>query len=188
MQVHPNVPCMLFTPICPHSLSFRPVILPDSARLELKVKLLIYFGTACNWFWNLFSYLDEGKNFVSLSNQYFIDFPRLKLFSGFICFNCAFAVPHRLYILIFAMELTQCLHWTKEKIIIIILLYRVWHNMKEKTILFSLLDRYLQAYNGKILSWAKRETQISHFFSGQLVQSVILCRFKLGFVRFSYIL
>jgi hypothetical protein len=28
---------MLFTPICPHSLSFRPVILPDSAQLELKV-------------------------------------------------------------------------------------------------------------------------------------------------------
>lgn len=40
-QVHPNVPCMLFTPICPHSLSFRPVILPDSALLELKVCLLI---------------------------------------------------------------------------------------------------------------------------------------------------
>ncbi|OEL20682.1 putative NAD kinase 2, chloroplastic [Dichanthelium oligosanthes] len=36
-NVHPNVPCMLFTPICPHSLSFRPVILPDSARLELKI-------------------------------------------------------------------------------------------------------------------------------------------------------
>ncbi|XP_061348058.1 NAD kinase 2, chloroplastic-like isoform X2 [Gastrolobium bilobum] len=36
-MVHPNVPCMLFTPICPHSLSFRPVILPDSAQLELKV-------------------------------------------------------------------------------------------------------------------------------------------------------
>jgi len=40
LQVHPNVPCMLFTPICPHSLSFRPVILPDSAQLELKVKLV----------------------------------------------------------------------------------------------------------------------------------------------------
>ncbi|KAM7507786.1 hypothetical protein LguiA_018239 [Lonicera macranthoides] len=37
-MVHPNVPCMLFTPICPHSLSFRPVILPDSARLELKAR------------------------------------------------------------------------------------------------------------------------------------------------------
>ncbi|XP_009627123.1 NAD kinase 2, chloroplastic isoform X1 [Nicotiana tomentosiformis] len=36
-MVHPNVPCMLFTPICPHSLSFRPVILPDSAILELKI-------------------------------------------------------------------------------------------------------------------------------------------------------
>lgn len=36
-MVHPNVPCMLFTPICPHSLSFRPVILPDSALLELKI-------------------------------------------------------------------------------------------------------------------------------------------------------
>nr|XP_009785910.1 PREDICTED: NAD kinase 2, chloroplastic-like isoform X1 [Nicotiana sylvestris] len=41
-MVHPNVPCMLFTPICPHSLSFRPVILPDSARLELKVTVSIY--------------------------------------------------------------------------------------------------------------------------------------------------
>lgn len=36
-MVHPTVPCMLFTPICPHSLSFRPVILPDSAELELKI-------------------------------------------------------------------------------------------------------------------------------------------------------
>ncbi|KAL4638002.1 hypothetical protein ACB092_03G119700 [Castanea dentata] len=36
-MVHPNVPCMLFTPICAHSLSFRPVILPDSARLEMKI-------------------------------------------------------------------------------------------------------------------------------------------------------
>ncbi|XP_027368108.1 NAD kinase 2, chloroplastic-like isoform X2 [Abrus precatorius] len=36
-MVHPNVPCILFTPICPHSLSFRPVILPDSAQLELKI-------------------------------------------------------------------------------------------------------------------------------------------------------
>lgn len=44
LQVHPNVPGILFTPICPHSLSFRPVILPDSAQLELKVKLVILCG------------------------------------------------------------------------------------------------------------------------------------------------
>lgn len=36
-MVHPNVPAILFTPICPHSLSFRPVILPDYAEVELKV-------------------------------------------------------------------------------------------------------------------------------------------------------
>ena len=36
-MVHPNVPAILFTPICPHSVSFRPVILPDSAELQLRV-------------------------------------------------------------------------------------------------------------------------------------------------------
>lgn len=36
-MVHPSVPAILFTPICPHSLASRPVILPDSARLELVV-------------------------------------------------------------------------------------------------------------------------------------------------------
>eukprot|EP00944_MAST-04C_sp_MAST-4C-sp1_P001626 g1626.t1 len=35
--VHPAVPSMLLTPICPHTLSFRPVILPDSATLKIKV-------------------------------------------------------------------------------------------------------------------------------------------------------
>jgi NAD+ kinase len=36
-MVHPNVPAILFTPICPHSLSFRPVVLPDYALLELRI-------------------------------------------------------------------------------------------------------------------------------------------------------
>ncbi|KEP64951.1 UNVERIFIED_CONTAM: NAD(+)/NADH kinase domain-containing protein [Hammondia hammondi] len=34
-MVHPKVPCILFTPICPHSLSFRPLILPDSVVLRI---------------------------------------------------------------------------------------------------------------------------------------------------------
>ena len=29
-MVHPTVPCILVTPICAHSLSFRPIILPAS--------------------------------------------------------------------------------------------------------------------------------------------------------------
>jgi len=36
-MVHPSVPSILVTPICPHSLSFRPLVLPDSARLLLRV-------------------------------------------------------------------------------------------------------------------------------------------------------
>ena len=36
-MVHPQVPCFLFTPICPHSLSFRPLVFPDSVKLRLTV-------------------------------------------------------------------------------------------------------------------------------------------------------
>jgi NAD+ kinase len=35
--VHPAVPSLLVTPICPHTLSFRPVVLPDSATLRVQV-------------------------------------------------------------------------------------------------------------------------------------------------------
>eukprot|EP00877_Chromochloris_zofingiensis_P011729 jgi/Chrzof1/680/Cz01g24260.t1 len=36
-MVHPNVPGILLTPICPHSLNFRPIVLPDYVELELRV-------------------------------------------------------------------------------------------------------------------------------------------------------
>lgn len=36
-MVHPGVPAILFTPICPHSLSFRPVLFPDHVTLQIKV-------------------------------------------------------------------------------------------------------------------------------------------------------
>ncbi|CAF4075427.1 unnamed protein product, partial [Rotaria sordida] len=36
-MVHPNVPAMVICPICPHSLSFRPIVVP--AGIELKVKV-----------------------------------------------------------------------------------------------------------------------------------------------------
>lgn len=35
--VHPHVPCFLLTPICPHSLSFRPIIIPSSVTLKITV-------------------------------------------------------------------------------------------------------------------------------------------------------
>lgn len=36
-MVHPQVAAMLFTPICPHSLSFRPLIFPDHVELCIQV-------------------------------------------------------------------------------------------------------------------------------------------------------
>jgi NAD kinase len=36
-MVHPSVPAVLFTPICPHSLSFRPVLFPHDVVLQIKV-------------------------------------------------------------------------------------------------------------------------------------------------------
>ncbi|EPZ34265.1 ATP-NAD kinase [Rozella allomycis CSF55] len=35
--VHPEVPAMLVTPICPHTLSFRPMLLPDSMELRVQI-------------------------------------------------------------------------------------------------------------------------------------------------------
>jgi len=36
-MVHPSVDAMVFTPICPHSLSFRPIVFPDSCELRFEV-------------------------------------------------------------------------------------------------------------------------------------------------------
>jgi NAD+ kinase len=36
-MVHPSVPAILFTPICPHSLSFRPIVFPDAAKLRIDI-------------------------------------------------------------------------------------------------------------------------------------------------------
>lgn len=36
-MIHPSVPAIMITPICPHSLSFRPIVVP--AGVELKVGL-----------------------------------------------------------------------------------------------------------------------------------------------------
>jgi len=35
--VHPSIPAILLTPICPHTLSFRPMLLSDSVLLEVRV-------------------------------------------------------------------------------------------------------------------------------------------------------
>lgn len=36
-MVHPNVPAIVITPICPHSLSFRPVVVPAGVEIKIMV-------------------------------------------------------------------------------------------------------------------------------------------------------
>ena len=36
-MVHPSVPAILLTPICAHTLSFRPLVLPDSCILSAEI-------------------------------------------------------------------------------------------------------------------------------------------------------
>lgn len=36
-MIHPSVPAIMVTPICPHSLSFRPIVVP--AGVELKISI-----------------------------------------------------------------------------------------------------------------------------------------------------
>jgi len=36
-MVHPAVPAILITPICPHSLSFRPIVVPSTSVIKIKV-------------------------------------------------------------------------------------------------------------------------------------------------------
>lgn len=35
--MHPEIPALLITPICPHTLSFRPMLLPDTMELRICV-------------------------------------------------------------------------------------------------------------------------------------------------------
>lgn len=63
-MIHPSVPAIMVTPICPHSLSFRPIVVP--AGVELKVSMMFsthtkknekFFGRGvCFLFYHRFQY------------------------------------------------------------------------------------------------------------------------------------
>jgi NAD+ kinase len=42
-MVHPNVPAIMVTPICPHSLSFRPIVVPAGVELKVRSSALCLF-------------------------------------------------------------------------------------------------------------------------------------------------
>lgn len=57
-MTHPSVPTMLFTPICPHTLSFRPLLFHDSATLKIEFPMSSRTASAYVSF--------DGKNRVQL--------------------------------------------------------------------------------------------------------------------------
>lgn len=52
--VHPGVECMLLTPICPRSLSFRPLVLPQDSRVSISISKTARGGSSMS--------LDGGSN------------------------------------------------------------------------------------------------------------------------------
>lgn len=61
--VHPEVPAMSVTPICPHTLSFRPMLLPDSMVLRVNLPL-----TSRATAWASF----DGRNRTQLQPGYYV--------------------------------------------------------------------------------------------------------------------
>lgn len=54
---HPEIPAILITPICPHTLSFWPTLLPNTMELRIRVRF--------NWgsiVWASF----DGRGYVEL--------------------------------------------------------------------------------------------------------------------------
>lgn len=41
-MIHPNVPAIMVTPICPHSLSFRPIVVPAGVELMVRTGLRFF--------------------------------------------------------------------------------------------------------------------------------------------------
>ncbi|KAK0155890.1 NAD kinase [Merluccius polli] len=47
-MIHPNVPAIMVTPICPHSLSFRPIVVPAGVELMVRhLRTSIKITTSC---------------------------------------------------------------------------------------------------------------------------------------------
>ncbi|KAI9029813.1 ATP-NAD kinase-like domain-containing protein, partial [Phycomyces nitens] len=56
---HPDVRCILVTPICPHTLSFRPMMLPDSISIRIVVPFCSRETAYCSF---------DGRNRVELKH------------------------------------------------------------------------------------------------------------------------
>lgn len=89
--ISPNSACIGITPICPHNLTLRPIIIPDSSKIRLEVKeletnVLLYLDSQCNNIESPFSVeinkADFDVKIIRMNNQSFFTAIRNKLMWG----------------------------------------------------------------------------------------------------------
>lgn len=89
--ITPQTPCIGITPICPHNLTFRPIIISDTSNIRLEVKqssedIIIYIdsqSTTVNAPFNVdIKKADFKFNLIRMNNQTFFDAIRKKLMWG----------------------------------------------------------------------------------------------------------
>ena len=68
-MVHPAVPCILFTPICPHTLSSRPLVFPEHVVMRLKVPSDSRDDLSCSFDGKMRTALRPGDSVVVYSCQ-----------------------------------------------------------------------------------------------------------------------
>lgn len=89
--ISPKSSCIGITPICPHNLTFRPIIIPDNSNIRLEVKekdenLLLYVDSQCVSASSPFSVEIKKADFklklIRMNNQSFFSAIRKKLMWG----------------------------------------------------------------------------------------------------------
>ncbi|ORZ32340.1 ATP-NAD kinase-like domain-containing protein, partial [Catenaria anguillulae PL171] len=96
--VHPEVQATLVTPICPHTLSFRPMLLPDSMELKVCVP-----PTSRNTAWASF----DGRHRIELKQGDFVSITASKFPFPTIC--------HHDQSSDWFHSLARCLHWNERQ-------------------------------------------------------------------------
>jgi NAD+ kinase len=89
--ISPNSSCIGITPICPHNLTLRPIIISDSSKIKLEVKeldtdVLLYLDSQCKTIESPFSVeinkADFDVKIIRMNNQSFFSAIRNKLMWG----------------------------------------------------------------------------------------------------------
>lgn len=68
--MHPSIPAILLTPICPHTLSFRPMVLSDSVSLKIAVPLHSRSTAYCSFDGKSRTELRQGDYVTVEASQY----------------------------------------------------------------------------------------------------------------------